>query len=194
SINTPVNQRRGSIGQQLRQQGVRLDEHGEIMVRGENVSPGYWHGGNIEPLKSEDGWLRTGDVGARDERGRLYFKGRRKETIITAAGLNVYPEDLEAALDRQREVRASVVVGVEGAKGAEPLAVLVLRDAQADPESVIRRANETLARHQQMRRWFIWPGGDFPRTATQKIRRHEVAATVRARLSAPSAHAEAPAD
>ncbi len=194
SVNHPFKQARGSIGQQLPQQEVRLDEHGEIMVRGANVSPGYWRAGRVEPLKSEDGWLRTGDVGARDAEGRLYFKGRKKETIVTAAGLNVYPEDLEAALARQPEVRACVVVGVEGTKGAEPCAVLVLRDEQADPESVTRRANETLAPFQQMRRWFVWPAPDFPRTPTQKVRRHEVAAAVRAHLSAPSARGEGGAD
>ena len=194
SVNHPFKQTRGSIGRHFPQQEVKLDEHGEIMVRGANVSPGYWRGAGVEPLKGEDGWLRTGDVGALDEAGRLYFKGRRKETIVTAAGLNVHPEDLEAALDRQPEVRASVVVGVVGAQGAEPLAVLVLRDEQADPAAVVRRANETLAPHQQMRRWLVWPGRDFPRTATQKVRRHEVAAAVKTRLTDAGASGAAPAD
>src|SRR5205085_3691799 len=143
---------------------------------------------------SEDGWLHTGDMGAFDDEGRLYFKGRKKETIVTAAGLNIHPEDLEAVLERQREVRACVVIGIEGAHGSEPLAVLGLRDERADPESIIRHANETRARHQQMRRWFVWPQHDFPRTATQKVRRHEVAATVKAQLSGPNASNETPSD
>ena len=86
------------------------------------------------------------------------------------------------------------LLGIEGAHGSEPLAVLVLRDERADPESIIRHANETLARHQQMRRWFVWPQHDFPRTATQKVRRHEVAATVKAQLSGPNASDETPSD
>jgi len=194
SVNHPFRQARGSIGKQLPQQEMKLDEHGEIMVRGANVSPGYWRGGAVESLKSEDGWLHTGDMGALDEHGRLYFKGRKKETIVTAAGLNIHPEDLEAVLERQAEVRACVVLGIEGARGAEPLAVLVLRDERADPESIIRRANETLARHQQMRRWFVWPQHDFPRTATQKVRRHEVAVTVKAQLSGTNASGGAASD
>jgi long-chain acyl-CoA synthetase len=195
SVNHPFKQARGSIGRHFAQQEVKLDEHGEIMVRGANVSPGYWRGAGVEPLQNEQGWLRTGDVGALDASGHLYFKGRKKETIVTAAGLNVYPADLEAALDRQPEVRASVVVGIEGAQGAEPVAVLVLRDAAADPAEIVRRANETLAPHQQMRRWFVWPQHDFPRTATQKVRWHEVVAAIKTHLTdAPTSGGAAPTD
>jgi long-chain acyl-CoA synthetase len=119
----------------------------------------------------DEGWLRTGDVGALDEEGNLFFKGRKKDVIVTAAGLNIYPEDLEAALNRQGEVRASCVIGVEGAQGPEPMAVLILRDEAVDPAEVVNRANAQLNPAQQMRRWFIWPEPDFPRTPTHKIRK-----------------------
>jgi hypothetical protein len=69
---------------------------------------------------ADGGWLRTGDLGERDEAGNIYFRGRKKDVIVTAAGLNVYPEDIEAALNRQPEVREAAVVGVEGARGPEP--------------------------------------------------------------------------
>ena len=94
--------------------------------------------------------------------------------IVTAAGLNVYPEDLEAALNRQPEVRASAVVAADGANGPEPFAVLILKDDGADPAAAIERANRDLARHQQVRRWAVWPEADFPRTPTQKVRKRDI--------------------
>ncbi|HST52083.1 MAG TPA: AMP-binding protein [Pyrinomonadaceae bacterium] len=173
SVNHPFKSGRGTVGKILPGQELKLDEGGEILVRGANVSPGYWNRGAARPL-DEGGWLRTGDIGETDADGNIIFKGRRKDVIVTSAGLNVYPEDIEAALDRQPEIRESAVVGVEGARGPEPLAVLVMRDAQTDPAQAVERANQTLARHQQVRRWRVWPGADFPRTPTQKVRKRDL--------------------
>ncbi len=176
TVNHPFKTGRGSIGKTLRGQELKLDESGEILVRGANVSPGYWRGdGAREPL-GEGGWLRTGDLGAMDEAGNIYFRGRKKDVIVTAAGLNVYPEDIEAALERQPEVRLCAVVGVEGPRGPEPLAVLVMRDTGADPAPAVERANLSLARHQHVRRWMVWPESDFPRTPTQKVRKRDILA------------------
>ncbi|MDQ3820441.1 MAG: AMP-binding protein, partial [Acidobacteriota bacterium] len=192
SGNHPFKSSRGSIGKVMPGQEVRLSEKGEIMVRGANVSPGYWKAG---AQAGDEGWLRTGDLGEMDEAGNLYFKGREKEVIVTASGMNVYPEDIEAALNRQPEVRASAVVNFEGPRGPEPLAVLILRDEAADPSLAVKRANETLSTHQQVNRWFVWPEEDFPRTATHKVRKVFLAETVRARMqnaSAPAAHSSSP--
>jgi long-chain acyl-CoA synthetase len=184
SVNHPFKQGRGSIGEALPGQEIKLGTGGEIMVRGANVSPGYWDAGALRATNDADGWLRTGDVAEIDALGKLYFKGRIKDVIVTAAGLNIHPEDLEAALNHQPEVRASAVVGIADARGGdEPVAVLVLRDEGADVEAIIRRANEHLARHQQIRRWLIWHEPDLPRTPTQKIIRREVAKIARARLA-----------
>jgi long-chain acyl-CoA synthetase len=188
SLPHPFKSVHGAIGKTLPGQEMKLDEKGEILVRGENVSPGYWRG-ELKPLTDSRGWLRTGDIGAQDEEGNLFFRGRQKDMIATSAGLKIFPEDLEAALDRQGEVRASCVVGIEGPRGPEPFAALILRDPQADPEAIIRRANATLAEHQHIRRWMLWPESDFPRTgATQKIPRRLVAEAVQAHLAgqAPS--------
>ncbi|MEK6287145.1 MAG: AMP-binding protein [Acidobacteriota bacterium] len=170
TVNHPFNLSRRSIGKTLPGHEVKLDERGEILVRGQNVSPGYW-GGGLRPMTNEEGWLRTGDVGELDEQGNLYFKGRKKDVIVTSAGLNIYPDDLEAALNAQPEVRDSAVVESYTPQGPEPFAVLLLRDEQADVASILKRANETLSPYQQMRRWIIWPEEDFPRTPTQKIRK-----------------------
>ncbi len=167
SLNHPFRTGERSIGKVLEGREIKLDENGEILVRGANVAAGYWQGKELKPVSSEGGWFRTGDLGELDADGNLYFKGRKKNVIVTREGMNVYPEDLEAALRQQPGIRDCVVVGLEQGGNAEPCAVLILRDS-VDPESVVRRANQQLAEYQQMRRWFVWPEQDFPRTPTQK--------------------------
>ncbi|HEV2707317.1 MAG TPA: AMP-binding protein [Pyrinomonadaceae bacterium] len=187
TVNHPFKQGRGSVGKTLPGQEIRLDEHGEILVRGANVSPGYWSGG-VKPLADAEGWLHTGDLGEMDAAGNIYFKGRKKDVIVTAAGLNIHPEDLEAALLRQTEVRACAVVGIEDERtGTEPVAVLIMRDERADAAAAVARANESLARHQQIRRWHVWPEADFPRTPTHKVRKREIVDRLKAEAArAPS--------
>ena len=184
SVNHPFKLGRGSIGRVMRGQEVKLAENGEILVRGENVSPGYWRE-SVQTTAADEDWFRTGDIGEMDQQANLYFKGRQKEVIVTSAGVNIYPEDIEAVLDRQPEIKASAVIETESAHGPEPLAVLILRDDQIKPEAVINRANESLSQHQQLRRWFVWSGEDFPRTATQKVRKQLVAEKVREALVGP---------
>ena len=108
------------------------------------------------------------------------------EVIVTAAGMKIYPEDIEQVLDRQPEVKACTVVAGEGPNGPEPIAVLILRHHQADVKAIIDRANRSLAQYQHIRRWFIWPDEDFPRTPTQKVRKGLVKERVMAALTGAS--------
>ena len=170
SVNHPFHLGKGSIGKVLPGREVKLAEDGEILVKGGGVALGYWQGNELQSVSGEGGWFRTGDVGALDAEGNLYFKGRKKEVLITAAGMNIYPEDLEVALRRQPEVRDCVIVGREGGGNAEPCAVLILREPSVDAESVVRRANASLAEYQRMREWLVWGETDFPRTSTGKPR------------------------
>ena len=167
SLNHPFRTGKRSIGKVLEGREMKLDEGGEILVRGANVAAGYWLGKELKPVMGEDGWFRTGDLGALYQEGNLYFKGRKKNVIVNREGMNVYPDDLEAALRQQHEVRDCVVVGLEQRGNAEPVAVLLLRDT-ADAAAIVRQANRHLAEFQQMRRWIVWPDQDFPRTPTQK--------------------------
>ncbi len=165
SLNHPFRMGRGSIGKVLPGREVRLDSSGEILVRGESVAAGYWRASALEPVLGEAGWFHTGDLGALDAEGNLYFKGRSKQVIVTSEGLNIHPEDLEAALRRQPEVRDCVVVGVSDA----PCAVLLLRGDSADVAAVVARANASLVPHQQMRNWLVWPEHDLPRVTAGKV-------------------------
>ncbi len=174
SVNHPFKLGKGSIGKVLPGREVKLAEDGEILIRGGGVASGYWGAEHAKGVADEQGWYRTGDVGALDEAGNLYFKGRKKEVIVTPAGLNIYPDDLEAALRRQPEVKDCVVVGIERGGNAEPCAVVILRD-EARAQEVVERANQSLAEFQRMRMWVQWPQEDFPRTSTQKPRRNVIA-------------------
>ena len=171
SVNHPFRLGKGSIGKALPGREVKLAEDGEILVRGGGVASGYWDGRSSKTVSGEEGWYRTGDIGEIDKEGNLYFKGRKKEVIVTPGGTNVYPEDLEAALRRQLEVKDCVVIGIERDGNAEPCAVVILRD-KVDLEAVVARANQFLAEYQRMRMWIEWPQEDFPRTNTQKPRRN----------------------
>jgi long-chain acyl-CoA synthetase len=180
SVNHPFRLGKGSIGKVLPGREVKLADDGEILVRGGGVATGYWTGSELHAVTSDEGWYRTGDVGALDTDGNLYFKGRKKDVLVTPAGMNVYPADLEAALRRQPEVRDCAVVGMERGGNSEPCAVIILRGPNAEVASTVRRANESLAEYQRMREWFVWPESDFPRTSTGKPRVHVIRDVVRA--------------
>jgi long-chain acyl-CoA synthetase len=186
SVNHPFRLGKGSIGKVLNGREVKLAEDGEILVRGGGVSAGYWDGDSVQPMGDEQGWYRTGDVGELDAAGNLYFKGRKKEVIVTPAGMNVYPEDLEAALRRQSGVKDALVVALPRDGNAEACAVLILRPGE-NPEAVVAAANQSLAEYQRMRAWSVWHEDDFPRTSTQKPRRNLVQQTVQAQHSGQQA-------
>jgi long-chain acyl-CoA synthetase len=125
AVNHPFNARRGSLGKVLEGQDVMIAPDGEILVRGESVTT------------ANGGWLHTGDLGEIDAEGRLYYRGRKKDMIVTAEGLNVHPEDVETILNQFPEIRDSAVVGV----GDRVHAALILKDSSADVEALIRKAN-----------------------------------------------------
>jgi long-chain acyl-CoA synthetase len=199
SLNHPFRLGRGSIGKAMPGIEVKLDANGEILVRGENVSAGYWKGGRPESALGADGWFRTGDLGERDAEGNLYFRGRQKNVIVTPEGMNVFPEDIEAKLRTDSRVRDCVVLGLDlSASGnEEPCAVLLLREPAASAasiaETIVRHTNEALASYQRIRRFYVWPDQDFPRTPTQKPMLPQIRRAVTEALSARIVAAGSPA-
>ena len=168
SLNHPFRSDKGSIGKLFPGLEMKVDPNGEILVRGENIAAGYWSGRQLQPVVGEDGWFHTGDLAEVDEQGRLFFKGRQKNVIVTPAGMNIYPQDLERALREQAGVKESVVIGLERDGNAEPCAVLLLDSDAVDPRLIVQNANKSLAEFQRMHQWVVWPEPDFPRTPTQK--------------------------
>jgi long-chain acyl-CoA synthetase len=168
SLNHPFRSDKGSIGKLFPGLEMKVDASGEILVRGENVAAGYWSARSLQPVVGEDGWFHTGDLAEMDEQGRLFFKGRQKNVIVTPAGMKIYPQDLERALHEQPGVMDTVVIGLERDGNAEPCAVLLLDNQRVDAGIVVQSANKSLADFQQIRQWVVWPDRDFPRTPTQK--------------------------
>ena len=185
SVNHPFRLGKGSIGKVLPGRELKLAEDGEILVRGGGVASRSWDVSGPSKTSDAEDWYRTGDIGALDEAGNLYFKGRKKDVIVTPGGTNVYPEDLEAALRQQPEAKDCVVVGMERGGNAEACAIVILRgDAALD--QVVQRANQDLAEYQRIHLWMQWPEQDFPRTGTQKPRRNVIQEAARAKLLAKS--------
>lgn len=184
SLNHPFRAAEGSVGKILPGREFKLAEDGEILVRGKNVSAGYWEAGEVRAAKESD-WLRTGDLGELDAEGNLRFRGRKKNVIVTPAGLNIFPEDIETKLRQAKEVRDCVVLPIQSGSDAEPCAVLLL-DSEFSAEQAIERANARLAEYQRVRRWVIWPEADFPRTSTGKPKLAAIAARLPELLGAKS--------
>ncbi len=192
TVNHPFQLAAGSVGKILPGREIKLSAEGEILVRGESVTAGYWRGQTLLPVLDDEGWFHTGDRGELGPDGHLYFQGRLKDVIVTPEGLNVFPEDLEPVLRRDPRVRDCVVVGVERGGNAEPCAVLLLNDGETEAEAIVRRANESLAGFQHIRRWLVWPGDDFPRSAIQKPRRRAVQEWVERQSSGQPVPASSP--
>jgi long-chain acyl-CoA synthetase len=186
TLNHPFHVGRGTLGKPLPGREVRISPEGEILVRGDVVSGSTWINGHIQPRASE--WLATGDLATQDTSGELRFSGRRGDTIFTAAGLNLYPEDLEAALLKQPGVRAAAVVGCAGPNGPEPIAVLLSDGDDAHMRQTLEQANRSLANFQQIRHVLRWPEPSLPFTSTGKLLRRVVASWACEQLAATAAH------
>jgi long-chain acyl-CoA synthetase len=150
---------------------LRIAADGEVLIRGPQVTPGYWEDPDATAAAFEDGWYKTGDLGELDQRGRLRLRGRKKSMIVLANGQNVYPEDVETILRLHPAVKDAVVVGLRrGRSDVDVHAVMVVHDPEKAGEA-LKAANRRLAAHQQIRGHSLWPEEDFPRTLTLKPRR-----------------------
>lgn len=175
----------GSVGRAVSGVRVRLSDEGEILVKGDNVTRGYWQDQRAtEAAFTPDGWYRTGDLAEAKECGRLYLKGRLSDLIVLSSGLNVYPEDVERVLKEENAVLDCVAFGRSDDEGNTTLEAAI---RPADPggptaqinqrlETAVRSANAHLAPHQQITNFTIWEEDDFPRTNLLKVKRHEVRA------------------
>jgi long-chain acyl-CoA synthetase len=171
TLNHPFGTKKGSVGKAIAGVEVKVADDGEILVRGDNVTKGYFNADEENARAFEDGWFHTGDIGEIGEDRQLYIRGRKKEMIVTPEGLNVFPEDVERVLNVIPGVRDSAVVGMPIGSEERVHAVLVLEPG-IDAEAVVRQANTQLDDHQKIRRALLWPETELPRTdGTRKLKR-----------------------
>lgn len=177
SVNHPFRVRRGTLGEVIGGQEVRIADDGEILVRGDSVVREYLEAGTRRMLAvDDDGWFHTGDIGARDAEGRLVYRGRKKDVIVTGDGANVHPEDIERALKSESAVRDAVVVPVGPASSQRIHAALILDGSVRNPLAIVETVNRRLEPHQRIQSASEWPEDEFPRTAsTLKTQRRKVA-------------------
>jgi len=174
TLNHPFHARRGTVGKPIAGVQLRIAEDGEVLVRGGNVTSGYYNNAAATAEAFEDGWFHTGDIGELDESGRLLIKGRKKEMIVLPDGRNVFPEDVERVLNQIHGVRESAAVGVKAEGGEAVHAVLVL-DEGTSAVDVLRAANARLEDHQRVKGFTVWPEPELPRTeGTRKLKRREI--------------------
>ena len=179
SCNTVRRYKPYTAGLPIPGQVLRIADDGEILVRGPHVTPGYYEDAEATEAAFVDGWLRTGDIGELDAEGFLTIRDRKKDVIIGPSGLNVYPRDIEAVLDEDAAVRGSCVVGIEDDGRTRIYAAVIPEPGSPDTiEDIVARANGLLDSSRRIQEAGFWPGGDFPRTASLKVKKHEVARTV----------------
>ncbi|SNY80700.1 long-chain acyl-CoA synthetase [Nocardia amikacinitolerans] len=129
TVNTPEQIRVGSVGRPIEGHAAKIAEDGELLLRGSVVFGGYW--GNAEATEDafEDGWFKTGDLGAIDADGFVTITGRKKEIIVTAGGKNVSPALLEDSLRAHPLISQVMVVG----DGQPFIGALITLDPEALP-------------------------------------------------------------
>ena len=182
SVTHPFDIEAGSVGKAIAGVDVKIAPDGEILVRGENVTAGYFEAEAETAKAFEGGWFHTGDIGEIAPDGRLFIRGRKKEVIVTPEGLKVFPDDVERVVNQIQGVRDSAAVGVTSGPettGERVHAVLVLEPGH-DPDTVVRDANARLENHQKIRRALVWPQAALPRTeGTGKLKRAAIREWVR---------------
>jgi malonyl-CoA/methylmalonyl-CoA synthetase len=173
--------RAGTVGPPLSGVSVRItDENGDavpngtignVEVKGPNVFQGYWR--MPEKTRSEfrqDGYFTTGDLGLLDDDGYLRLVGRAKDLIISG-GLNVYPKEIEAAIDALPGVEESAVFAIPHPDFGEAVAAAVTLQSGAalDPETIIAKLKTQLAAFKTPKRVYVLP--ELPRNAMSKVQK-----------------------
>lgn len=144
---------------------------GRILVRGPSLFDGYLRpDGSVDPALSADGFFDTGDLGELDEEGQLHVHARRTDLIVTG-GENVYPVEVEQALERLPGVRRAAVFGVPDDRWGQLVAAAIEPDPAAPPDlqGLVDVLSTTLAPHKRPRRWALV--GALPLTPSGKLSR-----------------------
>lgn len=191
TLSDPIGSRAGSVGRVLPGQDLKIID-GEVYVKGENVSPGYYEDKTHTVEAFKNGWFKTGDMAQIDEDGNVYFKGRKDDAIIRPDGLNIYPGDIEEAIRSTGFVRDCAVISSRAGVSVIITAFLILReDIGISGQKIIEAANKKLNVYQKINSFIIWDKEDFPRTATMKVKKTALAGFLEKRTAAGMAEESA---
>jgi long-chain acyl-CoA synthetase len=184
AVNRPRKFRFGTVGPAMPGFEVTAAPDGELLIRSETVFAGYYKDEDAtREVLGDDGWLRSGDVGAIDEDGFVTITDRKKDIIVTAGGKNVAPQNIENALKTSPYVSHALVVG-----DRRPYVTALITldetapngaDAQAAIQQHVDRVNANLSRFEQIKRFAILPrdfsAGEGEVTPTLKLKRRVIA-------------------
>jgi long-chain acyl-CoA synthetase len=198
--------RAGQVGKPIPGVKIKIDAPdatgvGEVLANGPNVMSGYTDAEATKAVMTDDGWLRTGDLGKLDKQGRLVIVGRSKDVVVTASGENLYPDDLEKLTGAVKHITEYTFIGIPNPGGGERLACLAVPDADdtvdrstrmARAERVLRESLNKLPAGKQPSVVKLYDA-PLPRTATRKVKRPEARAILE-RLIAASTRAESGPD
>ena len=161
-----------------------VGEPGELWVKGANLMSGYWQDDRATAAVFSDGWYRSGDVAVRDESGAISIVGRERDLVISG-GLNVYPAEVEAVLQRHEAVREAAVFGVDDPLWGEAVtAAVVLRPGwSADEDGIVGHCTEHLAGYKKPRRVLFVD--ELPKGVTGKVSKADLRALAAAGDGAP---------
>lgn len=183
TTNTLKENRIGSVGKPIPGVEIRIsgtEPVGEILAFGPNLMKGYYKRKDLTREVIINGWLHTGDVGYVDEDGYLFITGRSKDVLVTASGVNVYPEELELRLKKLPEIKECCVVGAKVREGLrrgseEVVAVIVPAEgyAQNRVEEAVQELNKKLADYKRIAR-VILHHEDLPKTRLLKVKKFAV--------------------
>ncbi|MGB0757768.1 MAG: AMP-binding protein [Patescibacteria group bacterium] len=171
--NTLEHQEIGSVGIPVKDIDIRVEDN-ELQVRGENVFDGYYK--NKEKTQeafTEDGWFKTGDMATIEDDGSVQIRGRKQEMIVTSAGVNVYPSDIEPLLQAHDGIKEGCVIAKKAAHGDEVHAVVVPEE-NSDIANIINEVNTKLDDTQQISGWTVWSGSELPKTTTLKVQKKKI--------------------
>ncbi len=152
---------------------VAPGQTGEIIVKGPNVFLGYWNKHEETTKAVVDGWFRTGDMGRKDEEGFLYIAGRKVELIISS-GENIYPAEVEKAIQSIPQVKEAAAVGMPDPRRGEVVAAFVsLKEAASlTEEELLEKISDKIAAFKLPKKVFFVD--DFPRNVSGKILKKEL--------------------
>lgn len=148
-------------------------EVGELLVRGDNITPGYFRNEEATKEAIRDGWLHTGDMGRVDEDGYLYIVDRKKDLIIRG-GFNIYPRELEELISRHEAVSEVAVIGVPSERMGEEVVAFVVKKPRVEitEEDLIEYCQDKLAKYKTPRRVLFVK--TLPKNAVGKVLKQQL--------------------